>query len=188
MERIKELHKQKLSEFKLQRNSINKLWNINEQTAQLLYILIKTKQPKNILEIGTSNGYSTFWISLAAEQVEANIDTIEVDDDRFEMANKNLSDRKNINLYFGKAECIIPKLNKNYDFVFIDANKADYIKYIRLLINKLNDKAIIIADNIISHKESLQEYLDYINSNSVFENMILDIDSGLEISVFKCNK
>ncbi len=185
MERIKELHKQKLSEFKLQRNNINKLWNINEQTAQLLYILIKTKQPKNILEIGTSNGYSTFWISLAAEQFDAIIDTIEVDKARFKLAQKNLAGIKNIILHLGKAERIIPKLNKQYDFVFIDANKIDYIKYIRLLINKLNDKAIIIADNIISHKESLQEYLDYINSNSAFENMILDIDSGLEISVFK---
>ena len=185
MERIKEQHKQKLSEFKLQRNSINKLWNINEQTAQLLYIFIKTKQPKYILEIGTSNGYSTFWMSLAAGQFNAIIDTIEVDKARFKLAQKNLAGRNNIIFHFGKAEQIIPELNKKYDFVFIDANKADYIKYLRLLINKLNDKAIIIADNVISHKESLQEYLDYINSNSAFENMILDIDSGLEISVFK---
>jgi predicted O-methyltransferase YrrM len=185
MERIKELHKQKLLEFNIQRNNIDKLWNINEQTAQLLYILIKTKQPKNILEIGTSNGYSTFWISLAAEQFGAIIDTIEVDKARFKLAQKNLTGRNNIIFHFGKAEQIIPELNKQYDFVFIDANKVDYIKYIRLLVSKLNDEAIIVADNVISHKESLQEYLDYINSNSAFESMILDIDSGLEISVFK---
>ena len=185
MERIKELHKLILSNFNIQRNNIDKLRNINEQTAQLLYMLIKTKQPKNILEIGTSNGYSTFWMSLAAEQFGAIIDTIEVDEARFKLAQKNLAGRNNVKLHFGKAERIISKLNKQYDFVFIDANKADYINYIKLLINKLNDKAIIVADNVISHKESLQEYLDYINSDSAFESMTLDIDSGLEISVFK---
>lgn len=139
MERIKELYKQRLSKFDIQRNSINQLWNINEQTAQLLYIFIKTKQPKNILEIGTSNGYSTFWISLAAEQFGAIIDTIEVDEARFKLAQKNLAGRNNIKLHFGKAERIIPKLNKQYDFVFIDAIKVDYIKYIKLLINKLTE-------------------------------------------------
>lgn len=185
MERIKQLHKQKLSEFNIQRDSINNFWNINEQTAQLLYILIKTKQPKNILEIGTSNGYSTFWMSLASEHLGAIIDTIEVDEARFKLAQKNLTDRYNIILHSGKAEQIIPKLNKKYDFVFIDANKVDYINYIKLILKKLNDKAFIVADNIISHKESVQEYLDYIKSNSAFESMSLDIDSGLEISVYK---
>ncbi len=185
MKLINDIYKDRLSIFKQQKKNINKLWNINEQTAQLLYMLIKTKQPKNILEIGTSNGYSTFWISLAAEQFGAIIDTIEVDEARFKLAQKNLAGRNNVKLHFGKAERIIPKLNKQYDSVFIDANKADYINYIKLLINKLNDKAIIVADNVISHKESLQEYLDYIKSDSAFESMTLDIDSGLEISVFK---
>ena len=185
MKLLNDIYKDRLRIFKQQKKNINKLWNINEQTAQLLYILIKTKQPKNILEIGTSNGYSTFWISLAAEQFGAIIDTIEVDKPRFKLAQKNLTGRNNIIFHFGKAEHIIPELNKKYDFVFIDANKVDYINYIKLIIKKLNDKAIIVANNVISHKESLQEYLDYINSNSAFESMILDIDSGLEISVFK---
>ena len=184
MERIKAQYKQQLLEFKHQKNKINRLWNITEQTAQLLYMFIKTKQPKNILEIGTSNGYSTFWISLAIDKLEANIDTIEVDRSRFKQAQKNLSGIKNIILHFGKAEQIIPELDKKFDFVFIDANKVDYIKYIKLLMNKLNNKAIIIADNVISHKDSLQEYLDYINSVPAFESMLLNIDSGLEISVF----
>ncbi len=184
MKLINDIYKDRLSIFKQQKKNINKLWNITEQTAQLLYMLIKTKQPKNILEIGTSNGYSTFWISLAAEKFDAIIDTIEVDKTRFKLAQKNLAGIRNIILHLGKAEQIIPKLNKKYDFVFIDANKADYINYVKSLINKLNNKAIIVADNVISHKESLQEYLDYINSDPAFESMILDIDSGLEISVF----
>ena len=85
-------------------------------------------------------------------------------------------------------EEIIPELKKKFDFVFIDANKTDYILYLKLLKNKLADQAVIVADNIISHRESVQEYLDFINENPLFETMNLNIDSGLEISIFRCKE
>ena len=183
MEKLKEKYKLELSKFLLQKKNIPRLWNISEQTAELLYMLIRAKAPENILEIGTSNGYSTFWFSLAAEQSGATIDTIEVDEDRFNLAKKNLVGRKNVILRFGKAEYIIPELDKKYDFVFIDAGKVGYVEYIKLLIEKLNDDAIIIADNVISHKDTIQEYLDFIKSSTAFESMTLSIDNGLEISL-----
>ena len=82
------------------------------------------------------------------------------------------------------AEEIIPKLRQKFDFVFIDANKPDYIVYLKLLEDKLENNALIIADNIFSHQESVKEYLDFIRGNPLFETMTLEIDSGLEISVF----
>ena len=188
MEKLKEKYKLELSKFLLQKKNISRLWNISEQTAELIYMLIRAKAPENILEIGTSNGYSTFWFSLAAEQSGATIDTIEIDEDRFNLAKKNLAGRKNVILRFGKAEYIIPELNKKYDFVFIDASKIEYINYIKLLIEKLNDNAIVIADNIVSHRDTVKEYLDFIKSNPAFESMTLSIDNGLEVSIYNLNK
>jgi len=185
---IKKKYKRSFDKFQDQKRNIDRLWNIREQTANLLYFLVKIKSPKNILEIGTSNGYSTFWLSLAAENSDAVVHTIESDERRFKLAKENLRDRKNIVLHQGLAEEIIPEFKKKFDFIFIDANKVDYIGYLKLLENKLADQAVIVADNIISHRDSVQEYLDFINMNMLFETMTLNIDSGLEISIFRCKE
>ena len=188
MERIKEKYTHELARFEVQRNNIRRLWNIPQDTAELLYTFVKIKKPKHILEIGTSNGFSTFWLSIASESYDAVIDTIEVDKDRFKLAKRNLKNRKNIIQRFGKAELIIPELLDKFDFVFIDAGKINYIDYIKILISKLKNNAIIIADNIISHKDSIKEYLDYIESSGLFDNVTLNIDSGLNVAIYKANK
>ncbi|NQV18574.1 MAG: class I SAM-dependent methyltransferase [Armatimonadetes bacterium] len=182
MERIIQKYKKEFERFEKQKKSSESFWNIREQTAKFLYSFIKAKSPENILEIGTSNGYSTFWLSLAAEK--SIVDTIEADEYRFELAKENLKSRKNIIQHFGFAEDIIPKLNKKFDFVFVDAEKVKYKSYLKLLLDKLSDNAVIIADNIVSHKESVIEYLDFLKQNSCFESFLVEIDSGLEISFY----
>jgi len=143
------------------------------------------KSPTNILEIGTSNGYSTFWLSVASEK--SLVHTIESDKTRFDMAKENLGSFSNIIQHLGKAELIIPNLNLNFDLVFIDACKTDYHNYLKILIHKLNDNALIITDNVISHFDSTKQFNNYINNNPNFRSMTLDIDDGLEISIFKQN-
>jgi len=188
MDRIKEKYKLELARFETQKNKIKRLWNIPQETAELLHTFIKIKTPKHILEIGTSNGFSTFWLSLAAETCDAVIDTIEVDEERFRLAKKNLLNRENVIQHWGKAELIIPKLTSKYDFVFIDAGKINYIDYIKLLLHKMNNNAIIIADNVISHKNSVTEYLDFIESSELFDSVTLNVDSGLNVAIYKKRK
>ncbi len=185
MERIIRKYKKEFNQFEEQKKSLEKFWNIRELTAKFLYSLIKAKSPKNILEIGTSNGYSTFWLSLAAKK--SIVETIEADEHRFKTATENLKSCKNIIQHLGLAENVIPNFNKKFDFVFIDAEKIKYHEYLKLLMDKLSENAVIIADNIISHKESVTEYLDFLKLNSCFESFLLNIDSGLEISFYSIN-
>ncbi|MCF7792696.1 MAG: class I SAM-dependent methyltransferase [Candidatus Cloacimonetes bacterium] len=180
-----EKNKTEFSRFKVQNDNIRRLWNISGKCAELLYIMVLSKQPKSILEIGSSNGYSTFWLSLAAEKVGANIISIEVDESRFRLAKENLKNRKNVELINAKAEEILPKIETEFDFIFIDAGKINYIDYLKLIVPKLKEKSIIIADNVISHQHTVKEYLDFIKSDSRFESMMLPLDTGLEISIFK---
>jgi predicted O-methyltransferase YrrM len=188
MESLKKLYKSDLTRFQKQKEAVRRLWNIDEKTAELLYFMVLCKQPKRILEIGTSNGYSTFWLSLAAEKSRAEVHTIEVDESRFLMAKDNLQTRSNVILYFGKAENIIPSLDFTFDFVFIDAGKINYIDYIKLILPKLNHLATIIADNVISHRETIKEYLDFVHSHSQMDSVELEIGDGLELSVFHKQK
>ncbi len=185
MEKLIKKEKKYLSEFERQKAEIRRLWNLDEKSQHLIYMLIRMKNPRRMLEIGTSNGFSAFWWSLALEEGSGVLDTIEVFEERYLMAKRNLVSRKNIRQYFGKAEDIIPDLSEKYDFVFIDAGKIGYISYIKLLENKLADNAVVVADNTISHAETVAEYLDFIRNSPHFTTMELPDDSGLEISIFK---
>lgn len=171
--------------FKKQRQEISRLWNIGEETAELLAFLIKLQRPRNILEIGTSNGYSAFRLFLSAKEYGGSIDSLECERDRFELAEKNLSGLPDINLLFGKAEDLIPGLQNKYDFVFIDANKENYQIYLRLLQPKLNIPALIVADNIISHAHSIRQYLEEIAGNPDLTNITLPVGSGLSLSIYR---
>lgn len=185
MEKLKLKHKTELETFAAQKAENRRLWNIDEETAKLLYFLINAKTPKQALEIGTSNGYSTFWLSLGIEEFPTELHTIEAFEERFEMAKYNLATRINVIQYMGKAEQLIPTIDVKFDFVFIDAGKIGYIDYIKLLQNKLQDGALIVADNVISHTETVQDYLDFVNESPNFTTMRLNIGAGLELSIFR---
>ncbi|RLC53338.1 MAG: hypothetical protein DRI23_00535 [Candidatus Cloacimonadota bacterium] len=184
MERLKKKYKNELTEFAKQKDTIRRLWNISENTAELLYLLVLMKNPKQILEIGTSNGYSTFWLSLAAEKCNSSVTSIEIDTNRFNLAKENLKKRHNIELINKKAEYAIPNFTDKFDFVFIDAGKINYIDYIKLLQNKLNDNAVIIADNVTSHSHTVEEYLSYVKSSVNYNSMTLPFEAGLEITIY----
>lgn len=171
-----------ITRFEKQREKIHRLWNIDALTAEFLFKLIIDFAPRRILEIGTSNGYSTFWLANAANCSDAIVETIEVDQARYDLSKNNLQNFDNIIQHLGLAENIIPTINHKYDLIFIDAGKIGYIKYIQAILPKLTDQALIIADNVISHQKTVQEYLDYIDSNQHFENRLINIGTGLMIS------
>jgi|SRR5690554_5799956 len=174
-----------LERFERQSRDIRRLWNIGEETAAFLSFMVSLKQPEHILEIGTSNGYSTFYLSVAGKESGSMVETIECDRERYEMARNNLAGRDNIILHFGKAEDVIPELEWKYDLVFIDANKRSYRTYLELLILKLNNRALIIADNIISHRQSVTEYLTLVRNDSRFRSIQIPLETGLEITIFQ---
>ena len=150
--------------------------NISSSTGNFIYSLAESIEAKNILEIGTSNGYSTSWLA----HTKAKIISIEVREDRFKLAKENLKDFKNITLIKGDAIKIIPTLNEKFDFVFIDAMKRQYLSYLKLLLPKLNKNCVIVADNVNSHKDKVKDYLDFVKKN--FRSNTIDLDKGLEVT------
>lgn len=185
MEKLIKLNQSRFDTFQNQKESIRRLWNIDQKSAELIYILIKAKNPQHILEIGTSNGFSSFVMSLAVDPHACLIETLEVDEKRFEMAKQNLNGIEHIKQYLGKAEDLIPLLKNTYDLVFIDANKPAYINYLHLIKDKLNPGALVIADNITSHPTTTLTYRDYMLNSEEFFTSLFDIDAGLLISVYK---
>ena len=124
-----------------------------------LSLISKIVQPHFILEIGSFTGFSALCL---AEGLVTNgeLHTIEL---REEDAKKALlafsASPKNhqINMHVGDAKEIIPTLSKNWDLVFIDADKTSYIDYYQLVLPALNDNGLIIVDNVLFHGEVLED-------------------------------
>ena len=141
---------------------------VNRETGRFIYFLIKAKNPKNVLEIGTSIGYSSLWIASALSR-KSKLITLERWPERAQIAKKFFRKSKlNIKLIEGDALNLIPNINSKFDAVFIDAAKADYMNYLKLLIKckKLRKHTLIVADNTVSHARKMQDFLDFADKNN----------------------
>ena len=162
-------------------------WNIPRKTGVLINMFIKMMNIKSALEIGTSNGYSGLWISKALKQTGGKLTTIEYYEKRQSVAIENFTKcgvNDIVRPLQGSACDILESLDENekFDFVFIDANKREYIKYFELVKPHLTDKCLIIADNITSHAEKVQDFIDAIDKDDEFQYEIVEVPGGILIA------
>lgn len=162
-------------------------WNISRVTAEFLFTIIKSINAKNALELGTSNGYSGIWLAKALKETGGHLTTIEFYDKRLDIAKKNFricSVDDIITPLQGSALMHLEYLPKDemFDFVFIDANKSEYIKYFGLLDKHIKINGIIACDNVLSHEEKCRPYIEAVNSHPNYENVILPLPAGLSFA------
>lgn len=162
-------------------------WNIPRKTGVLLNTFIKMMDVKNALEIGTSNGYSGLWISKALKQTGGKLTTIEFYEKRQSIAIENFKKCDVLDIVTtiqGSACEIIKNFPENmyFDFVFIDASKREYVDYFTLIKPHLTKKCMIVADNIISHAEKVQTFIDAVDSDDEFQYEILEVPGGILIA------
>ncbi|UKM66308.1 O-methyltransferase [Flavobacteriaceae bacterium GSB9] len=153
--------------------------------GRVLSMISKLISPKNILEIGTYTGYSALCL---AEGLQKNgtIDTIDVNEELYDFQRKYFDKSgfgEQISQHLGNALDIIPKLNKTYDLVFIDADKENYANYFEVIINKLNPGGIILSDNVLWSGKVLETSFkkDDTSTPALIEyNMLLKVDPRVE--------
>ena len=167
----------------------------NWNQGGFLSFFSKLMAPQTILEIGTFSGFSTLCL---AEGLTATgtLDTIEL---RAEEANAarvhfNASAKgQQIISHIGDAKNILPTLHKQWDLVFIDADKTGYIEYVNLVLPMLSDKGVIIADNVLFHGQVFEEQItgknalaihafnEYILAHKGIEKIMLTVRDGLTL-------
>ena len=162
-------------------------WNVARSTGNFLNMLIKIRNAKSVLEIGTSNGYSGLWMLDALKTTGGHLTTIEFYDKRQSIARENFNLCGFSGMYtplLGSSCTILENLapEQKFDFVLIDANKREYIRNFELIKPHLLPNAIITADNVNSHREKVQDYLDTIMQDPDFQTEILDLPAGLSVS------
>lgn len=162
-------------------------WNIPRKTGVLINTFIKMMNIQSALEIGTSNGYSGLWITKALKETGGKFTTIEYYDKRQSVAIDNFKKCGVFDIVRplqGSACEVIESFDENekFDFVFIDANKREYVKYFELIKPHLTPKALIVADNIISHAEKVQTFIDAVDKDNEFQYEIVEVPGGILIA------
>ncbi|GAA0739920.1 O-methyltransferase [Gaetbulibacter jejuensis] len=165
--------------------------------GRVLSMISKLVNPKNILEIGTYTGYSALCL---AEGIQSNgeLDTIDINEELVDFQRKYFDKSEygnQIHQHLGNALEIIPKLNKTFDLVFIDADKPNYVNYFHTIIDKLNVGGIILSDNVLwsgkviealkpddASTKTLLEYNALLKNDPRVETVLLPIRDGLTIS------
>ena len=163
--------------------------NVPAEDGRLLYDIIMDKGYQKGLEIGTSNGYSALWLGLAFKKNGGNLITLEIEPKRAREARENFEHAgldDIIDSRINDALKEIPALEGKFDFVFIDAWKPDYIKYLELILPKMKPGGVITAHNVTSQGNSMRDFLEEIQQNP---KLITTIDrssrAGVSISYVK---
>ena len=159
--------------------------NITSDTGRLLWILVRLARPRRILEVGTSNAYSTIWLADAARAVGARVVTLEVNPDKARLARQNLTRAgvaEVVEIVEGPAQEALTRLSGPFEIVFLDADRASYLGYVEAVLPKMPAEALLVADNVISHAAELANYLARVKSHPDLFSVTLPVGKGEEVS------
>lgn len=134
---------------------------ITKEVAKYLEFLITSHKFKDILEVGTAIGYSGTIMARIAKKNDGTLTTIEIDKERYELALENFKKANlldSVNPILGDATIELKKIDKTFDFVFIDASKGHYMEFFKDSFERLNKNGIIFIDNIMFRGYLYKEY------------------------------
>ena len=162
---------------------------VGPETGQLINILAKSLKAPNILEIGTSYGYSGIWLAEAARASGGRLTTLELQDYKSSYA-REMSTKAGlaefVDFKVGDAVKMIGDLPAGIDFVLVDLWKELYVPCLEAFYPKLNPGAILVADNIISpSREDARAYVKAVRAKPGMTSVLVPVGSGLEISRYE---
>src|SRR5437867_719896 len=163
-----------------------RMLNITRDTGRLLWIIVRATGATRILEVGTSNAFSTIWLADAARATGGRVTTLEVNPDKIALARTNLAQAGLdgvVELLEGRAADTLATMPGPFDLVFLDADRPRYLTYLELVVPKLRRGGMLIADNVTSHAHELQDYLRRVKSDPRLFAVTVPIGNGEEIAL-----
>ena len=162
-----------------------RMLNLDPETARLVHILARSSRAKSILEIGTSNGYSTIWLASVAAAEGGRVVTLDHSAEKQAMARDNLRRAgllESVELLNGKAATLVRELAGPFDLVFLDADRANAAANLQVLLPKLTPSVLLLADNVHSHAEEIAGYLDLVKRLEGFDHVVVPVGKGLSVA------
>ena len=162
-----------------------KMLNLEPDTAEIVSILARSSGAKRVLEIGTSNGYSTIWLAASVGPAGGRVISIERSPEKQAMARDNLSKAgllEYVDLRLGDATEVVKTLPGPFDFVFFDADRTSAPGQLAVILSKLAPRALILADNVLSHPDQIAGYLTMIKGLGQLQHVIIPVGKGLSVA------
>jgi predicted O-methyltransferase YrrM len=159
-----------------------KMLNITPDTGQLLAILVQATKARRVLEIGTSNGYSTIWLASAAKTISGQVVTVEVSSEKTRLARHNL-DRAGLVPWVRQeateAGAYLRQLAPlTVDLLFLDADREQYLAWWPCIQRVLVPGGLLVVDNAVSHASELKAFTDRVCATPGWQCLVMPIGNG----------
>jgi caffeoyl-CoA O-methyltransferase len=155
-------------------------------TGQFLFAIVVPQWDCEVLEIGGSRGYSSIWLGAGARHLGGRVLSLENDRAKADAWRTNVAEaglEETVELIEGDAFKTLAELQDVFDVCFLDAEKEDYEALFSLAREKLEPGAVVVADNVLSHAETLGAYSQSRQADPTLESVTVPLDRGLELSV-----
>jgi predicted O-methyltransferase YrrM len=148
---------------------LERLRNVEPDTAELLAVLVRATRARRLLEVGTSNGYSTLWLADAAKSIDGRVVSVDTDPTRTAQARVHLGDVK-LDSYVelrteDGADTLKGSADASWDMIFLDAERPAYAGYWPDLVRVLTARGLLIVDNLLSHSHELNDFRQLVSED-----------------------
>jgi predicted O-methyltransferase YrrM len=159
--------------------------NVEPESAAMLAALVRAKGAQRLLEIGTSNGYSTIWLADAAASTGGRLVSVEIDPERTGLARANL-ERAGLSAELrteDAAQTLAASEDGAWDFVFLDAERPAYVSYWPELVRTLAPRGLLAVDNVLSHEDQVVEFTQLVETDAHVTSALVPIGAGVRLVV-----
>ncbi len=158
----------------------DKYLNITRATGAFLAVLVKACAAKTVLEVGTSNGYSTLWIAAALPQ-EGHVTTLERMPNKTAQAIRNFERAglsSKITVEQADAANYLRRSCEPFDMIFLDADRSQYMDFARQLLDRLRPGGLLVCDNAVSHASELEPFMRFVAETERFTIASVPVGKG----------
>jgi predicted O-methyltransferase YrrM len=164
-----------------------KMLNITRDTGEFLVVLIKATLARRVLEIGTSNGYSTLWRARAARDTGGSVTTVEKSQYKIDLAATNFA-RSGLTSYISQVHEDAGRLLERsadgaFDFIFLDSERPEYPGWWPNLRRALRPGGLIVVDNATSHPAELAPFVALVKADAEFATSLVPVGNGEFLAV-----
>jgi predicted O-methyltransferase YrrM len=168
-------------------NRANRMLNITPDTGAFLAVLVKATHARRVLEIGTSNGYSTLWLADAVAGIDGQVTTVEMSPQKVAMARQNF-ERANLTQRIvqleGEAGAHLRTIADGaFDLVFLDSQRSVYLEWWPELKRILRAGGLLVVDNATSHAAEMAAFAEAVRKDPAFTTSLVPVGKGEFLAV-----